>query len=275
MRNVSPLYFSLMYISVGAILKQSNKNKRWFIIMRMSLLLAFACVLVGCAPQPTQTLADQHIATLQRQYEGFKQEFVVEDAKTKAQIEKNSDEVFSNPKATWEDISSSVFQSSAEIRQLYKIAGRGTMISEFLDFTYGLGANPPASLFDAWFIEKNEALKDDYSRLDLDIQNFQNSFDKKVRENADWITEIEALSRTAGTLEGKQAQLLALHQQTISYFREFSSVQQQQQEAAFRQSQALLGAAAVIGNLNYQQQLINTLNRPRTCTHFGNTFSCL
>jgi hypothetical protein len=36
----------------------------------------------------------------------------------------------------------------------------------------------------------------------------------------------------------------------------------------------MLSSLAVLGQVNYQQQVFNTLNRPRTCSRVGRTVTC-
>jgi hypothetical protein len=37
---------------------------------------------------------------------------------------------------------------------------------------------------------------------------------------------------------------------------------------------AIAGMAGYVNQLNYQQQMLTAMNRPRTCTRWGNSITC-
>lgn len=71
--------------------------------------------------------------------------------------------------------------------------------------------------------------------------------------------------------------LQSLHKQAVSYYEDMQRAQiaaRYRAEQQSRAAQALMGMGMYLNQLNYQQQLLNTLNRPRTCNFIGNTMTC-
>jgi hypothetical protein len=78
-------------------------------------------------------------------------------------------------------------------------------------------------------------------------------------------------------LSGKDSELRSLHQQALSYCLDLRQAQAQDRYLAAQRAQAaqtLLATGAYLNQMNYQQQLLNTLNRPRTCVASGNIVTC-
>jgi hypothetical protein len=87
----------------------------------------------------------------------------------------------------------------------------------------------------------------------------------------------EALAKEQGFVRGTAMELPSLYQQAVAYYREAQAAVQAEEaadaERRQRVAQSLADMRAYYNQLNYQQ-LLNTLNRPRTCSFFYNSMTC-
>ncbi len=85
---------------------------------------------------------------------------------------------------------------------------------------------------------------------------------------------LEAVAKAQGILEGTTDELTALWSQARSYYGDLQLAQEADRHLARQRAQALFAMGAYLNQLNYQQQMINVLNRPRTCHALGNVVTC-
>lgn len=226
--------------------------------------------------QPTaMTIAHRnYLATWNKRLDEYRDEF-----RTKAAMIQTEDRTIfgaglSRSSNAWQTLVNGVFQLSAMVRDAYTIAGRGEALSAFITH---METSTSPGLTDVWFLRQVEDWQKEAQQVDRRTQAFFASFDERVRRDAQWIREIEELAKAQGMLAGKGEELKSLYQQAISYWVDQQSAQAEDQYRAAQQAQAaqaLLGIGLYLNQLDYQQQLLNTLNRPRTCTSIGNTITC-
>ena len=220
------------------------------------------------------TTRDRYVTAWINRLEQYRAQFVEKDKEIRA---KASEQVFiglaqdPNP---WPRIVSRVSELAVEVREAFVIAGRGEALKAFL---IHIQTNPIPGLTDVWFVQQAQDLEREARQLDSKGQQFVKTFDQQLRQGPDWITEMENLSRGLGMLSGKDSELRSLHQQALSYFLDLRQAQAQDRYRAAQRAQAaqtLLATGTYLNQMNYQQQLLNTLNRPRTCTVNANFVTC-
>lgn len=154
------------------------------------------------------------------------------------------------------------------------IAGRGETVKAF---AIHMGNKPSPDLTDNWFTQQTLSLKEQAAVVDSRTAQFFSTLDQRLRQGPEWVREVELLARAQGVVIGKAKELELLYHETIAYYRDQQAAQIADAQRAYQQqqaAQAVLNTLAVLANMNYQQQLINSLNRPRTCTFVGNFMTC-
>ncbi len=97
-----------------------------------------------------------------------------------------------------------------------------------------------------------------------------------VRESSDptstvsWYAEYEAILRERGLIDGAAKELSLLWTEVDGYSKDMAIARQIDQERRQRFARAMMAISQYV----YQQQMLNALNRPRTCTAIGNTVTC-
>ena len=134
--------------------------------------------------------------------------------------------------------------------------------------------NPTPGLTEVWFQTEVAELQRRATAVEENTQFFLAGLGERVEMSASWINEIEQLARAQGMVVGTVQELPLLLQNAQSYYRELGQARAESQVAAEQRRQAMLDNLAVLGRLNYQQQMLNTLNRPRTCQRVGHTVTC-
>jgi hypothetical protein len=112
-------------------------------------------------------------------------------------------------------------------------------------------------------------------------RKFFSTLDEKMGRDMKWILESEQLAREQGMAAGKIQELQSLHEQVASYYLDMRRAEAADRYKSKGEAKAKENATrtlSVLGQyynqLNYQQQLLNNLNRPRTCNFFANTMTC-
>lgn len=241
----------------------------WFWALFLLLLLA-ACETVNVPASTHQSF----LATWNAQLEKYRADFIAKDVVIRAEDAKGFSPELRNVADPWRVLVSRTFELSMMIREEFTIAGRGEMIKAFI---IHMQTNPTPGLSDVWFLRQAEDVQKEARDVDAKTHAFLQSFDEKVRKGPDWIREAEDLARAQGLVAGKIEELQSLHKQALNYYQDINRAQaearyrtEQQAQAA----QALMAMGVYLGQLNYQQQLLNTLNRPRNCTFFVNMMTC-
>jgi len=231
-------------------------------------------LLAACQTTAVSTSRDKYLITWSLRLDQYRAQFVEKDAGIRA---KASQSVFaglaqdSNP---WPRIVSRVSELGLDIREAFVIAGRGEALKAFLTH---IQMNPTPGLTDVWFVQQAQDLEREARQLDAKGQQFVKTFDQRLREGPDWVLEMENLAKSQGMLSGKDSELQSLHKQALSYFLDLRQAQAQDRyraEQQARAAQTLFAMSAYLNQLNYQQQLLNALNRPRTCTVAANIVTC-
>lgn len=244
---------------------------RGFLCFIISLL---TIVLSGCANREIKSLGDAHIANLNVELNSLYKKYELEFNAVQGRIAARESALAQNSQLDWNNYMSSVLQSAADVENLHKIAGRGDIISEFINYARSLPVDPSASLFQSWFISKYENLKLDDSAVHREFLAISDSAGKDSYGGSAWVSRLFSVSEKRGKVMGSAAQLEALYGIVQSYYIDVNQIRREEAESAARQQRAILSALAVYNQYSYQQQLINTINKPRTCTKMGNSVTC-
>ena len=230
----------------------------------------------------------QYLETWSQQLEKYRSDFIVKSAKIREQVQRHVEQNKAlavklskkeiDPDAAWKLYFPRIFESAVLVRDAYNIAGRGELIKAYM---IHMQMNPSAGLSDIWFMKQAEVVQAEANKIDFQTKAFYNNLGEKMQKGDSWISELEQIARDQGKIQGKILELQSLYKQAMVYYRDigYAMVEDQRREQerlkrAQQASQALLGLGIYMNQLNYQQQLINSLNRPRTCTAFGNSITC-
>lgn len=252
-----------------------NAIVRWqvIVITLVTLFAVVACATTGYGV--AGTTHESFLSTWAAQLEQYRAQFVERDAKIRAQAATVLDpDAIRRADDPWRTAVSRVFELSIMIRAQFEIAGRGESIKAFIAH---MQSYPTPGLTDIWFLRQVEDVQREARDTDAKTQAVLENIDQTVRKGADWVREVEELARAQGMVTGKIEELQSLHKQAISYYGDLYRAQAIDQYRAQQQAQAaqnLLAVGAYLNQLNYQQQLLNTLNRPRTCSFFANMMTC-
>lgn len=246
---------------------------RWLAWRDIVATVVLTTSVSACQTTAVSTANNKYLATWNQRLEDYRRQFVEKDKQIRAKESVAAANLGSEPDP-WSKLVSRVFELSIDVRDAYEIAGRGEAIKAFIAH---MQSDPTPGLSDVWFLRQAEDLQREAKRVDEKGQQFFRTFDKKIREGPEWILEVEQLARDQGLVIGKTDELQSLNKQALSYYLDQHAAQQQDQyraEQQARASETLLAVGAYLSQLNYQQQLLNTLNRPRTCTFSGNSMTC-
>lgn len=249
--------------------------------MKIKIIVLIATLIitsVSCVKMPVQDAHNKYIATWNNQLNGYRNEFRVKDAEIKyftmSFLPINKKLQLTDKKAGWNQLVSAVFKVSVDVRDAFIIAGRGESTKALIAH---MNTNPPAGLSDTWFQHQIEGLKRESMKVDHDYKVYFQQLDNKMKNGIQWILEIEYLARRQGMVMGKYQELISLHSQASSYYQDYARAMQQEKyikQQQMRGLQTMMAAGMFINQMNYQRQLLHTLNRPRTCTWYGNRMTC-
>ncbi|MCL5062960.1 MAG: hypothetical protein M0Z70_08045 [Nitrospiraceae bacterium] len=208
-----------------------------------------------------------YLSTWCERLERYRSEFIQKDKIIRAKDEQFGQIELAKVSDPWSVLISHVLESSIMIREAFTIAGRGEMIKAFIIF---METNPTPGLADVWFLRQTEDLRREEQDVIAKTKSFFASFEEKIRQGPEWVLEVEAIAKAQGMIAGKIEELQSLYKQAISYYKDMHHARIEEQRIA----QTLMITGMYLIQLNYQQQLINTLNRPRTCVFVGNVMTC-
>jgi len=206
--------------------------------------------------------------------DGYRQQYVSLDAEIRKEADQFANGIQQTAGMQWPDLVRPTLDLAARIRELHRIAGRGETLSRFIAH---MQTYPTPGLTEVWFQNEAADWQQAAQRTDKTTQQFLSGFEQKVQVSADWMREIEELVTQQGIVEGTGQELDALYRQALAFYGDVGEARAQDQYAEQqrqRASAALFAMGAYMNQLNYQQQLLNTFNRPRTCSTLGNSITC-
>ena len=217
---------------------------------------------------------NKFVASWENQLDQYRNEFTKKDNAARAKAQINAAELqaaLPTMKNPWDSLVKQILESMPPIRDTWRVAGRGMILSAFIGL---MKEEPTPGIANAWFQRQAEDIKKEAERVDSKTKEFSSNFDTIIRENKNWMTEGELLVQDQGILLGKMDEIEALYKQAGFYFADMQQAKAIDQQNAMAFNQALMFTSMSLNQMNYQQQMINTLNKPRTCTVFQNTITC-
>lgn len=243
----------------------------------MRIIFPILMLLIFCSCQTTAVRTSQQnfLTTWNNRLDQYRNEFNERYAiiQSKADDDTFNAELIASD-TPWEFIVNRVLELSVMVREAYTVAGQGETIKAFIQH---METHPTPGLTDVWFTQQIEDLNRRSQVVNQQTQEFFAGFNEKIKTSADWIMEIGQLAMAQGYVIGATNELQSLHKQAISYYEDMYRAQIEDRyraEKRARTAQALLAIGMYINQLNYQQQLLNTLNKPRTCIFIGNAMTC-
>lgn len=107
--------------------------------------------------------------------------------------------------------------------------------------------------------------------LDLHVRDRVEAFGRAPpKDGKQWVSELESIAVQRGMVNGAADELARLWSDLQGYARDYGVATQEDMQRA----QAFFAFAASVQTYAYQQQLLNALNRPRTCQAFGASVTC-
>lgn len=235
-----------------------------------------ALLLVACASQPTgqASVNKKYTTAWSAQLEKYRADFGSKDSVIRAEVAKGFGPDLTNASDPWQVVVSRVFELSSMIRDCFTIAGRMEVLKAFIAH---MESNPTPGLSDIWFQQQAANVQNEARSVDAKTNVFLQNFNSNAQLGANWFSDVDELARAQGLTEGKIEELRSLYKQAESYYRDAAhakSEAQYQAEQQARTAQSLMATWGMLNQMNYQQQMINTLNRPRTCSFFANSMTC-
>jgi len=234
-----------------------------------------AASMVGCETTAVQSVHDRYLQTWNEQLQQYYEQYKEWEAVIKENDVRIGQQVASAPeKERWAVLINGVFDLGGQIEKAFEIAGRGEALKAFLAHVQ---SGPAPGMTDGWFVRQIDELKQRAQSVDQESQTFIANFEQKVRQGVHWIAEVEAIYRARGYVSGYHKELQSLYQQAAGHFGDLQRAGYADHQRAQKQAQAaqaLMLFGMYLNQMQYQQQLLNTLNRPRTCTSTGNSITC-
>lgn len=247
---------------------------------RFLLTVVATALIGGCANSRIQSLGDIHLANLQKDFETQKTLFESKRQAVDDQAIARLTKITAGDSQDPQKFIQVITANNTDVNQLYQIAGRAQVTNRFLIYASNLPADPPASLFDSWFISEYENIKQEDQAVTSETTSLLSNLNAGINEEENWIKQLYYLSARRGSVIGEANQLKALHGIVISYLSDVAQIKRDDAEQRMRQSQGLLNALTVYSQVQYQQQVVNALNSPQTlrlnttCTRYGNVTNC-
>ena len=239
---------------------------------------------VACQPIPLKlpttvtTTSEAFLRTWEAALDKYREDFSAKDLAIREKSRAPIQAELAASTDPWATLVTKVSELSGMVREEFTIAGRGEMMKAFIKH---METRPSAGLSDIWFLRQVEDLRGEARDVDEKSKNFFSSFDQRMRKDAKWILEFEGLAREQGMVAGKIEELQSLHNQAASYYQDIQQAKaadryqfEKNAEARANAAKALFAVSQYYNQLSYQQQLLNNLNRPRTCSFFANTMTC-
>jgi hypothetical protein len=234
--------------------------------------------LAACQASEVETGRERYASVWNARLDGYRQEFVRQDQEIRRKDKAAGEALGRLADLRWSDFISPVMDTAADVRETFKIAGRGETLKRFIAHMQTM---PTPGLTDIWFRDEVENLQREARRIDDETGAFFASFERRATLSPDWIKDIETLARAQGVLLGTAEELQSLLPQALAYHGDMLDAAaadrvraRQQAEQQRRAATVLLGAAAVLERANYQQRMIGALSRPRKCASYGGKVVC-
>ena len=247
------------------------------------LCVTAAFLMASAAPTPVEAASahKKYLKAWEKQLEQYKTEYVQQEQVLRASGSRAFADHFAASAATtsetdyWAGVGRISFQYAVAIQELRVIAGRGETIKAFIAH---MKEKPTAGLSDVWFQQQLEFVNREAQRADRQNAEFLVALEKQSKTGfvlnehgmPTWLTALDYVAQSRGTVVGRYQELQSLYQQALKYYGDMA---QRQIEVAQR-AQAFAALGNMLLNMSYQQQLLDTLNRPRTCTRIGHTTTC-
>ena len=149
------------------------------------------------------------------------------------------------------------------------------------DFLNHIRSRPSAGITDIWFKNRSSDLLEEARLHD----QAQSAFNQEIKSGsityAEWVSKLEVITKGRGELIGYIGELKSLSDQVVSYYAELDSANRADMQAAQQRAAALYALGNSLSQWsyqqqqnNYQQQILNSLNRPRTCSQYGSSITC-
>jgi hypothetical protein len=247
------------------------------IMLVLVLVLVAACQEIPSKATNVSTSQD-FLATWEAQLDKYRSDFSAKDAILREKSAEPIQADLASSADPWNMLVGRVSELSAMITEEYVIAGRGQMIKEFIKH---METHPSAGISDVWFLRQGEDVQNAARDFDANSKAFFSTFDQRATADMKWILEFGELAKEQGIVEGKIQELKSLHEQAMSYYLEMQQVETAGRYASEQKARATEDAFRTLSALgqyynqsNFQQQMLNSLNRPRTCSFFQNTMTC-
>ena len=238
--------------------------------MRIVLTVVFV-VLAGWAEAAEDSLRNKYLATWAGRLDEYRNEFIRQSAVLRQQIAAGTERMFASGSVEWGELVGPVMEYSIGIRDNFTIAGRGETIKRFIAH---MQSNPTPGLTEVWFQTEVAALQRQAKIVDDNTQLFLGSLQDRIEMSNTWILEIEQLARSQGMIVGTVQELPLLFQNAQTYYGEMRQARAEDKRSTEQRRQRMLDSLAVLDQMNYRQQMLNTLSRPRTCQRGGRTVTC-
>ena len=207
-----------------------------------------------------------HVATWEsriQQYQAHYEEFV---SRFGQEVEKVTGLMSASYGRPWTDFAPQIVDIGLILRQAAVVASRRDTLRRFLDH---VESRPTPGLTDVWFANEISDLRKEAQRVSERTEAFL-SRTREIRLEPQWILDLQSLMWVQGQVDGTYEELQTLYGQAISHHFDMreagrldSSRAERAAQAAAQVSQNLLALGMYLNQMNYQQQIINTLNRPR------------
>lgn len=252
------------------------KNLKNLILTTKVLLIFSLFIIIACNPTTVRTSQytthQKYLSVWNNRLEQYKNEFIARDKIIQERVKGGAlDILMVNSENPWETFINYVFELSGMIKDAYIIAGRGETIKAFIQH---MKTHPSPGLTNVWFMQQADDFNKRAKEVDAKTQEF---FTQKASLDAEWMSELEQIAITQGIMQGIGEELQSLYEQANSYYKDIERAKIDdlyRAEQQLRAAQALMNIGMYLNQLNYQQRLLNTLNKPQTCSFIGNTISC-
>lgn len=238
------------------------------------LVLALAA-LSGCQT-PTTDVRDQHLAGWESQLASYAAQVKSQQERFKRRADEHMKVDLKAQPDPWATLISQVFESAQLIREAETMQGRYDVLRVFIN---QMRSAPEPGVMEAWFIRYADDIQTAAKSLEASTADYLRTFDDRVRRGPnEWISPALLLATNRGRAEGMAQELQSLYRQAVAYYQDLSRSQAEERRQAQERARAgaaiaALGASIFLMN-SYQQQMINAINRPRTCSFTGNVITC-
>lgn len=244
--------------------------------MKRVLIVLALLSLAGCAQtSDLERVNSSYMQAWKNRLADYKRQFIAADTELRADADSLTGDIQAQKIRSWQELVPPVAGISDKVREAYTIAGRGETLSRYITH---MQADTTPGLTEVWFQNEYADWQQRAERVDRQTRDFLATIDSKIAQSSQWMDESEALAREQGFVRGTAMELPSLYQQAAADYGEAQAVVHAEQvaesERRQRVAQALANMNAYYNQQRYQQELLNTLNRPRTCSFFFNSMTC-